>query len=114
MDFKVVKRQEAEGTDQIIEGNQSLRQSDIPMQQEPVIKSEKRYESPKLIRRDGCYYIGYEYDLIPIEPWEAEEVYQHPEQVYDVIVSHRRKYYFNAAEDSMDYILSRPVHEPPK
>ena len=107
MEFKIVGRQNASENQKNI--TESIRQSDIPQQESQVIHSEIRYENPKLIRRDGIYYIGYENDLIPIEEWEAEEVYLHPERVYDVIISHRRKYYFNAAEDSMDYLLSRPV-----
>lgn len=59
------------------------------------------YKSPKLIRRNGIYYIGFETDEIRIEEWEAVAVYEHPELVYDLIVSYRRKYYFNTAEDSL-------------
>lgn len=58
-------------------------------------------QAPQLIRKDGMYYIDYEDCLTGIEDWEAEEVRQHPELVYDIIVSHWRKYYFNVAEDSM-------------
>lgn len=60
------------------------------------------YQSPKLIRREGIYYIGYLDDEIQIKEWEAQAVYEHPELVYDLIVSYRRKYYFNTAEDSLD------------
>lgn len=60
--------------------------------------------TPQLIRKDGMYYIDYEDRLTGIEDWEAEEIRQHPELVYDVIVSHWRKYYFNVAEDSMTSI----------
>lgn len=58
-------------------------------------------QEPQLIRKDGMYYIDYENRLTGIEDWEAEEVRQHPELVYDIIVSHWRKYYFNVAEDRM-------------
>lgn len=58
-------------------------------------------KTPQLIRKDGMYYIDYEDRLTGIEDWEAEEIRQHPELVYDIIVSHWRKYYFNVAEDSM-------------
>lgn len=58
-------------------------------------------EEPRLIRKDGMYYLDYEDRLTGIEDWEAEEVRQHPELVYDIIVSHWRKYYFNVAEDSI-------------
>lgn len=58
-------------------------------------------QSPQLIRKDGMYYIDYEDHLTGIEDWEAEEMRQHPEMVYDIIVSHWRKYYFNVAEDNM-------------
>lgn len=83
MEFKIVGRQNASENQENITKN--IRQSDIPQQESQVIHSEIRYENPKLIRRDGVYYIGYENDLIPIEEWEAEEVYLHPERVYDVI-----------------------------
>lgn len=63
-------------------------------------KPEKFYDTPKLIRRAGIYYIGYETDEIQIEEWEAATVYEHPEYVYDLIISYRRKFYFNTAEDS--------------
>ena len=49
--------------------------------------------------------------MILIEEWEAEEVYLHPERVYDVIISHRRKYYFNATEDSINRLLDKPLPE---
>lgn len=58
-------------------------------------------KAPELIRKDGVYYINYEDRLTGIEDWEAEEIRQHPELVYDIIVSHWRKYYFNVAEDSI-------------
>lgn len=61
-------------------------------------------QPPQLIRKDGTYYIDYEGRLTGIEDWEAEEVRQHPELVYDIIVSHWRKYYFNVAEDSITSI----------
>lgn len=63
------------------------------------------YETPKLLRQNGIYYIGFETDKIQIEEWEAIQVYEHPELVYDVIVSHRRKYYFNTAEDSISSLF---------
>lgn len=63
------------------------------------------YETPKLLRQNGVYYIGFETDKIQIEEWEAIQVYEHPELVYDVIVSHRRKYYFNTAEDSISSLF---------
>ncbi len=63
------------------------------------------YETPKLLRQNGIYYIGYETDKIQIEEWEAIQVYEHPETVYDVIVSYRRKYYFNTAEDSISSLF---------
>ncbi len=109
MEFKIVGRQNASENQENV--TESIRQSDIPQQESQVIHSEIRYENPKLIRRDGVYYIGYENDLILIEEWEAEEVYLHPERVYDVIISHRRKYYFNAAEDSINRLLDKPLPE---
>lgn len=63
------------------------------------------YESPKLIRRNGIYYIGYLDDMIQIEEWEAQAVYENPQLVYDLIVSYRRKYYFNTAEDSPESLF---------
>ena len=69
----------------------------------PVLEnSSKYYDTPKLIRRSGIYYIGYLDDEIQIEEWEEQEVYENPDCVYDLIVSYRRKYYFNTAEDSLD------------
>lgn len=65
-----------------------------------VEKEQFYYDMPKLICNDGLYYIGYLDDKVEIAQWEALQVYEHPETVYDVIVSHRRKYYFNTAEDS--------------
>ena len=72
MEFKIVGRQNASENQENV--TESIRQSDIPQQESQVIHSEIRYENPKLIRRDGVYYIGYENDLILIEEWEAEEV----------------------------------------
>lgn len=63
---------------------------------------EYMYPSPKLIRRNEIYYIGYLNDEIQIQEWEAYAVYEHPEMVYDLIISYRRKYYFNTADDSPD------------
>lgn len=63
---------------------------------------QKKYASPTLLRKDGIYYIGYEDEVIQIEEWEAAAVYENPEMVYDLIVSYRRKFYFNTAEDSPD------------
>lgn len=107
MEFKVVGRQNPIENQETT--TECIRQSDIPQQDSQVLHSDTRYENPKLIRRDGVYYIGYENDLILIEEWEAIEVYEHPERVYDVIISHRRKYYFNAAEDSIKSLLSKPL-----
>ena len=72
---------------------------------EQIVENKKTfYETPKLIRENGIYYIGYEDAKIQIEEWEAAEVYENPELVYDLIVSYRRKYYFNTAEDSIEIL----------
>ena len=65
------------------------------------VKETVFYETPKLLRRNGIYYIGYETDEIQIEEWEAIAVYEHPELVFDLIISYRRKFYFNTTEDSL-------------
>lgn len=104
MDFKIVAREEQECEPDYAETDTRSgcsKTTRIEDNQEPV-----PYPTPKLIRRDGAYYIGYEDDLIAIEEWEAVELYEHPEAVYDVIVSHRRKYYFNTAEDSIANLTS--------
>ncbi len=89
MDFKIVAKEESSNKQEFCAETDAI-----------------RYSAPKLLRKDGVYYIGYENDLIAIEEWEAVEVYEHPETVYDVIVSHRRKYYFNTAEDSITNLTS--------
>ena len=97
MDFKVVKQQESDEKSQKIEKQEN---------------NTLFYENPTLIFRQGCYYIGFETDEILIEEWEALEVYEHPDRVYDLIISHRRKFYFNAAEDSVRAMLEKPLKEP--
>lgn len=68
-------------------------------------KGDEMMESaPKLIRRNGIYYIEYENDRIQIEEWEAMAVMQDHALVYDVIVSYRRKFGFNASQDHIDFV----------
>lgn len=55
----------------------------------------------KLLRRDQIYYIETdEGQNIPIEEWEAAEILENHDAVYDVIIRHKRKFQFNTAEDS--------------
>ncbi len=55
----------------------------------------------KLLRRDQIYYIETEEgQSIPIEEWEAAEILENQDAVYDVIIRHKRKFQFNTAEDS--------------
>lgn len=55
----------------------------------------------KLLRRDQIYYIVTdEGQNIPIEEWEAAEILENHDAVYDVIIRHKRKFQFNTAEDS--------------
>ena len=71
------------------------------METEKEAKTEK---PPKLLRRDGVYYIEYENDRIRIEAWEAQAILADHSLVYDVIVSYRRKFQFNTSQDSIDFI----------
>lgn len=61
-------------------------------------------KGPKLIRRDGVYYIIYEGESIQIEEWEAMTILQNHDLVYDVIVSYRRKFNFNTTQDHVDFV----------
>lgn len=61
-------------------------------------------QTPKLIRKDGIYYIVYEGDTIQIEEWEAMAIIENHALVYDVIVSYRRKFNFNTSQDSIDFV----------
>lgn len=101
MELKVYKRNEKMATDARVEELPAMNVTAGNVVYKDETETNEYYENPKLLRRDGIYYIGYETDQIAIEEWEAIEVYEHPELVYDVIVSHRRKYYFNTAEDTI-------------
>lgn len=58
----------------------------------------------RLLCRDGKYYIRYEEEVIQIEDWEAQQILQDHSLVYDVIVSYRRKFPFNATQDNKDFV----------
>lgn len=61
-------------------------------------------QGPKLIRRDGIFYVIYEGETIPVEEWEAMAILQNHALVYDVIVSYKRKFQFNTTQDSPDFV----------
>lgn len=110
MDFKIVAKEESSRKQEVYAETDTrvglFKAGQVEINQNRDEEHSIQYSTPKLIRKDGVYYIGYENDLIAIEEWEAAEVYEHPETVYDVIVSHRRKYYFNTAEDSIANLTS--------
>ncbi|MGN0437509.1 MAG: hypothetical protein ACI4F4_03225 [Lachnospiraceae bacterium] len=103
MGLKVFKGPESNQSEDYLTGHnftsQNQKVEEIPERDE-FPQPSCFYEKPKLIRKNGVYYIGYLQDIIPIEEWEAKELFENPKLVYDVIVSHRRKYYFNTAEDT--------------
>ena len=103
MGLKVLKGPESNQLEEYLTGHNFTSQKQKGeefSEKETFPRSTCFYEKPKLIRKNGVYYIGYLQDMIPIEEWEAKELYENPKLVYDVIVSHRRKYYFNTAEDT--------------
>lgn len=59
---------------------------------------------PKLIRKDGIFYILFENETIQIEDWEAEQILADHSLVYDVIVTYRRKFDFNTTQDNKDFL----------
>lgn len=55
---------------------------------------------PVIFSKEGRFYIEFAGKTIEIEEWEAKALEENPLGVYDVIVSHTRKFNFNTAEDS--------------
>lgn len=99
MEFKVVAKAEV---DQQSEYADTDSRSGLQNNKKAISDSSDTHtQNPKLVRKDGKYYIEFENDMVAIEEWEAIEVYNHPEKVFDIIISHRRKFYFNTAEDSV-------------
>lgn len=56
--------------------------------------------SLKLLRIDNVYYIELDGERIAIEEWEAAEIAADRDRVYDAVIRHKRKFFFNTAEDS--------------
>ncbi len=54
----------------------------------------------KLIRQDGIFYILYNGEKIEITQNEAVAISQDHSLVYDVLVTHKRKFNFNTTEDN--------------
>lgn len=99
MDFKIVAKADVDSQSEYADTDS---RSGLQSSKKAISDSSDSYtQNPKLVRKDGMYYIEFENDMVDIEEWEAIEVYNHPEKVYDIIISHRRKFYFNTAEDSV-------------
>lgn len=58
----------------------------------------------KLLRIDNVYYVEFQGERIAIEEWEAAEIMENHDKVYDVIIRHKRKFDFNTTEDNMEYL----------
>lgn len=61
---------------------------------------------PKIVEKDGRFYIEFAGKVVEISAAEASALKTQPEAIYDVIVSHTRKFNFNTAEDSGENIFS--------
>lgn len=55
---------------------------------------------PKIISEDGRFYIEFADRRLEISENDAGWLKNHPDKIYDAIVSLTRKFNFNTAEDS--------------
>ena len=61
---------------------------------------------PRIVEKDGRFFIEFAGKVVEISASEAEALKARPDAIYDVIVSHTRKFNFNTAEDSGENIFS--------
>ena len=61
---------------------------------------------PRIVEKDGRFFIEFAGKSVEISAMEAEGLKANPAAIYDVIVSHTRKFNFNTAEDSGENIFS--------
>ena len=61
---------------------------------------------PRIVEKDGRFFIEFAGKVVEISDSEAEALQARPDAIYDVIVSHTRKFNFNTAEDSGENIFS--------
>lgn len=61
---------------------------------------------PQIVEKEGRFFIEFAGKTVEISASEAEALKANPDAVYDVIVSHTRKFNFNTAEDSGENIFS--------
>lgn len=58
-----------------------------------------------LCRQKDNYYISIENKLLSITEQEAAVLYEHPENVYDIILEKTRKFHFSASEDNLNITI---------
>ena len=61
---------------------------------------------PQIVEKEGRFFIEFAGKVVEISAAEASALKIQPEAIYDVIVSHTRKFNFNTAEDSGENIFS--------
>ena len=61
---------------------------------------------PQIVEKDGRFFIEFAGKVVELSALEAEALKAQPDAIYDVIVSHTRKFNFNTAEDSGENIFS--------
>lgn len=58
-----------------------------------------------LCRQKDNYYIAIDNKLLSITEQEAVAIYEHPENVYDIILDKTRKFHFSASEDNLNITI---------
>lgn len=58
-----------------------------------------------LCRQRDHYYILIDNRLLSITAQEAVAIYEHPENVYDIIIDRTRKFHFSASEDNLNITI---------